>query len=656
MITVRTTLIAFISALALATPASGAQFYVDDNGPGPATPGCQDSGHPCSTINAALSASRAAAGTGDTINVALGTYAEDLVIDQPADNDLTIAGKTSLFSTSTVSLVSNSEEAVQLGNDGAPLNTNITLKDLRITVPTGSSALKKGLESWVVGGTLDNVSVSLVDAASTAAAVTLSTASGTTTANRLTITTKSASAGLGVVSGGTVNLTNAFVNHTGTGSGSNGMFFIGGTANVRNSLVRLPAASPAHGIIVTSNGAKLNLDSSMVQGGAIGIMTRQSSAGTVDTTVRRSTIDAGTAGTDDSPFTAFSVYAFTQTNDQAVANATVTESLLVDGVFAQASGSKGTPTTTCSNSFAPVVAAPHMTCDATGGNKAVAPSELFTDAPNRDYRLKAGSPAIDAGSAAGLAAGEPSTDQAGKPRLVDGDQNCVTRPDLGAHEFQAPANTPPAVTAQGATSGPPGQALDYSATGTDAEDAAETLTYAWAFSDGTAATGAAVQHTFATAGSHTATVTASDTHGCTATATLDVTIAQGAAVVDGQQQGGGGSGGGGGGGGTGADKVVPVLTKASLKRRTRTLRFTLSEAATVTATVRKRTCRRVAGKRRCSFKRKARLTLPGVAGSNKTVLALPKRVQGAGRYQLRLVARDAAGNASKPRTLRWRVR
>ena len=66
MPTVRLALPAVVAALALAAPASAAQFYVDDNGAGPPTPGCQDQGHPCSTINAALTASRALAGTGDT--------------------------------------------------------------------------------------------------------------------------------------------------------------------------------------------------------------------------------------------------------------------------------------------------------------------------------------------------------------------------------------------------------------------------------------------------------------------------------------------------------------------------------------------------------------------------------------------------------------
>ncbi len=53
---------------------------------------------------------------------------------------------------------------------------------------------------------------------------------------------------------------------------------------------------------------------------------------------------------------------------------------------------------------------------------------LFTDASSGDFALQAGSPAVDAGDASGVALG--STDHAGAPRVVN------SRVDLGAHEQQ----------------------------------------------------------------------------------------------------------------------------------------------------------------------------------------------------------------------------
>src|SRR5947209_2166778 len=163
MTSVRLLLLAALATLGVAGPASAASFYVDDNGAGPPTPGCQDAGHPCATINAALTASRALAGTGDTINVASGTYAEDLALDQPADNGLTIAGSNSLLSATKIQAVSGAAQAVKLGSTGAPLNSGQTLSGLTVVVPAGADPSQVGVAAAGVDMTLSDLSISMAE-------------------------------------------------------------------------------------------------------------------------------------------------------------------------------------------------------------------------------------------------------------------------------------------------------------------------------------------------------------------------------------------------------------------------------------------------------------------------------------------------------------
>jgi len=61
----------------------------------------------------------------------------------------------------------------------------------------------------------------------------------------------------------------------------------------------------------------------------------------------------------------------------------------------------------------------------------------FVDPSGGNYRLAAGSPLIDAGDPAGLAAGESSTDLDGNPRIVGAAH------DVGAYEFQPPLPSQP---------------------------------------------------------------------------------------------------------------------------------------------------------------------------------------------------------------------
>ena len=59
----------------------------------------------------------------------------------------------------------------------------------------------------------------------------------------------------------------------------------------------------------------------------------------------------------------------------------------------------------------------------------------FVDSAAGDYRLSAGSPVVDKG-APDTVFGEPATDLAGNPRIVDGNGDETARRDMGAFEFQ----------------------------------------------------------------------------------------------------------------------------------------------------------------------------------------------------------------------------
>jgi PKD domain len=143
---------------------------------------------------------------------------------------------------------------------------------------------------------------------------------------------------------------------------------------------------------------------------------------------------------------------------------------------------------------------------------------LFVDATHSDFRPAGGSPLIDAGDPAALASGEPDTDFAGRPRVVNG------RTDIGALEYQ---RQPPLITSATAAPGAAqvGTPFTFTATATDPD--ADPVSYAWSFDDGGSAPGASVQHAFLGAGIHVATITVTDAAGVTATKTVSVAATAG---------------------------------------------------------------------------------------------------------------------------------
>ncbi|MEO8337830.1 MAG: PKD domain-containing protein, partial [bacterium] len=90
---------------------------------------------------------------------------------------------------------------------------------------------------------------------------------------------------------------------------------------------------------------------------------------------------------------------------------------------------------------------------------------------------------------------------------------------------------PPVARVTGSTSGNEGTALSFDASTSSDPDAGDVLTYGWTFGDGGTATGATPTHVYADNGNYTVTVTVTDSHGVTDTATLNVLIANVAPVI-----------------------------------------------------------------------------------------------------------------------------
>lgn len=279
-----------------------------------------------------------------------------------------------------------------------------------------------------------------------------------------------------------------------------------------------------------------------------------------------------------------------------------------------------------------------------GGN--VTADARLVDAAARDFRLLWPSPAIDRGNPAGLTPEEWPADVEGVTRTLDGDGDGVARRDMGAHEYAGPA--PKVVVSPDRVA--PGQAASFDATASVIHDGPGT--FAWTFDDGTVAGGAFVTHAWTAPGGHTATVTVTDAMGRKASATGSVAVNAGPDPLPPTS--------------TPTptptvtpppDRIAPVLSsvRATRKRfparRRARLRWTVSEAATLTVALQR--CSRMKGPR-CSRWARARTTTM-IVKAGPGALTLPRAQIRRGTWRAQVSARDAAGNRSALRTVRFTV-
>ena len=177
-----------------------------------------------------------------------------------------------------------------------------------------------------------------------------------------------------------------------------------------------------------------------------------------------------------------------------------------------------------------------------------------------------------------------------------------------------------------------GSAVSMEAAASDRWSGPPTLT--WDFGDGSTAAGASASHTYAGAGTFLVRLTATDGADNTTTATRTLTVAAAPALPD---------------------TTAPTLTRPRLvpallpvDKRAR-LKITSSEAARLVGKV----FRRDDGRWRKTDTKRWRVE-PGQSTLRFCGQAAQRLLED-GAYKVRLIATDAAGNASKPVTVRFRV-
>ncbi len=619
----RPRLLATLPALlvAVAPPAAGAAelHAAPAGGAGPA---CTNPATPC-TVKAALLAARRSTGA-DTVHLAAGTYPEVLSAANEADTDLTLSGAG--IGATVLAGGAADEPVVQLGSGGGTM----TVEDL--TIDGGrASPLSPALRSRLTRLAVRRVRIVQTGAApgtpKLAPAIDADAADAELTLDRVAVLadTQTADAAVGAVNtGGSLVVRDSTIAHTATGASA--ALYARGPTTIQRSTITHGEADAGYPVRVVNaaDALAVAVDSSVLQGGT-GALRLDVGLPAAQLAVRGSTLVPAAAATRYAVELSSSVAGST-------ALATIDSSILLNRSVRIVNGTKAT----CTFTNLPATGASGApNCPTTGAANATAKNTKLTAAElllDGGLTPGAGSPAIDSGNPAGLAAGESAADRLGRQRAAASDDRCDAGPgvrDKGAFERYRPTPTVaiagPAAVAAGATA--------TFAASTTALDPA----YAWTFADGASGgAGATTSHAFAVGASSVRLAVTDRASNCSASAALAVTAAPGATAAQ--------------------DHTRPVLSR--LKLGTKSLRrgaarfkltFRLSEAARVQITVGRRSGRKVVARRR--------VTVQARQGANTVTLTRKRLRLRRGSYAITLSARDAAGNASKTsKPLALRVR
>lgn len=467
--------------------------------------GCSES--ECKTIAEAVAAAQA----GDTIQILAGTYSESPTVDK----QLTIKGsgaETKLIGSGTGDVLTLSADGVSVENLAVQVATDaqsaIVMNGADTVLNTVVAQRTGGIEPVidVVKG-LARIEKSYV--------IQGSTAPGAVGAIR-----SSAAAGLHLT--GSVAISS---------KGPAVLF----TASDQNRLTRATLATideTANGVEVRSlNGSaakkKLVVDSTVILGGtgaagiygfteagSVSTLPTPSTAGSVDLLVRHATVIAGKGIIAE----ARANHAATDADHgdvkaQVFSSIVHGESRTVNYAGAPALFSANEASIAFSASDAPEAPDhPGVTRDAATGF--TPQGQIFRSG---SFALRADAPVIDKGGV--VDSGESDTDIDGEPRAVDGNRDGVVASDIGADEFVNKAPT----ARFGATKQSPkqGEAVGFISGSTDPEQASGggIVEYRWDFGDGAKEAGPSggVAHTYAQRGSYKVTLTTVDKQGATTT-------------------------------------------------------------------------------------------------------------------------------------------
>ena len=426
-------------------------------------------------------------------------------------------------------------------------------------------------------------------------------------------------------------------------------------STIANNTSAVGAASTGSGTVTRSrltgggasaSGGVLRVTNSTIEPGASAFLTGLGASNGGTLTAQHVTVD-GRGGNNTTGATAFASAA----TDTSTVNIESSVLANVDTSLERVNGGSGvTKISVDHSSFDPAKISQGATPGSITqgpGNVNVAPG--FVDSANGDYRLRADSALIDGGDPA-PEDGLPSVDLAGNARVFDGTGDGVAAPDIGALEFSGAA---PTAVINGPASATAGAAVTFSADGSSDPDPGDPLSYSWRVAGADAGGGQTISPTLTTPGPSDVTVTVRDRAGHTSTATLTVlvspppvatpppvdTIAPGLTAVSLSNK---------------KFAVAPGATaltarkKAKVKRGT-TIRFTLSEAGSVSIAIQSVKKRKV--------QTIGTLTRAGKAGKNSVRFTgrLGRKALAVGSYRAVIGATDAAGNKAKAKTLSFKI-
>lgn len=437
--------------------ASAATYYVTQSGTGT---DCTLA-DPCSSVGDALTAHRVAPQPDDVIDVGPGAFVENIEADQLADDGLEIRGavsggalQTTLRGTGAGGITG---AAVGLG---LCQQAQVTLRDANVdTVGADSATLAIELEGH---SNLERVHASNQAGSDALAVVEICDRGSTIINSEIDATGTDSTDGILTLDG--FRLAGSAIQlDAGSGNGIERLAFPGSGRPLVVKRSRIEsAAGNANPAILTSGS--MELDSSLISGGATGIE-YDNSAGIGGTwRVQNSTIDVGAAGEYD---TALPDILLDTSDPAPPIDVTVDSSILAEEVQT-APTSDGAGSVTCTHSDIQLVQVdPPVTddCDISPGNPqdntTTDPADQFVGGSPFDWALRAGAPAIDTGQPGAVPFGFTQSDLAGNPRRAAG--STATCPlgtrDKGAYEFIGPPCGLSAPTIIGGATPTPGTQL-----------------------------------------------------------------------------------------------------------------------------------------------------------------------------------------------------